>query len=251
MLAGTTSATESGVVHALVRAGAWAAVAGSVLTIVWLVTMVVAPPSSAPTALDRLRELRADDARWSLMFVVVLPLGLTFVPVWIGLAARAWRRHPVAAVLTVAYGLLYAPVSTTAYWLQLTAARGLADAYEQDPAGALAAYRLFDFGAASSLTMALDVLGYAVLGLGTLAAAVLLWSDGRLGRVAGLMFIASAVCSIGGAVGIALRWDWLGAGAIAGGAPFLVAMIVVAWLLWSLSRAEGVNVRAAYTEATA
>jgi hypothetical protein len=241
MYESAVSSTEAHAVRALSRAGAWAGVAGTILTIAWLMTMIAAPLPAGGSVVDHVEALRGDDIRRSLLFVVVVPLGLTFVPVWIALAARAWRAHPVAASLAVAYGLMYAPLSTTAYWLQLTAARGIADAYGRDPVAAIAAYQLFDFGATTSLTSALDVLGYAVLGLGTIAATWLLWSDGRLGRLTGLAFAASGTLSIVGAAGIALRWDWLAAGAIIGGLPFLIGIIGVTWILGVLPRQESLR----------
>jgi hypothetical protein len=232
MLELAATSTEYRVVRALSRAGAWAAAAVAVLTVVWLGTMIVWPPYSGGTTAEHLEALLADDVRWSLGFAVTLPLGLALVPVWIALAARAWRAHPVAASLTLVYGLMYAPLSTTAYWLQLTTARGVAETYGRDPAAALAAYQLFDFGTTASLTTAFDTLGYAVLGLGTMSVAVLVWAEGRLGRLIGFMFAVSGALSIAGAVGIALRWDWLGVAAIASGVPFLAAIAAVPRLLW-------------------
>jgi hypothetical protein len=238
MLEFTAGPTELRIVRALSHAGGWAATAVAALTLVWLVTLVAWPPSSGGTTAEHLEALLADDIRWSLGFAVTLPLGLTLVPVWIALAARTWRAHPVAASLALVYGLMYAPLSTTAYWLQLTTARGVAEAYARDPAAAVAAYQLFDFGTTASLTTAFDTLGYAVLGLGTVSVAVLVWSEGRLGRLTGVMFAASGVLSIAGAAGIALRWDWLGPAAIASGAPFLVAILAVPRLLWTPRRPE-------------
>jgi hypothetical protein len=224
--------TESRMVRSWERAGAFAALAASVLTILWLVTLAAAPPPAGGSAAEHLAALAANDFGHSLTFVVVLPIGLVLVPVWIALAFRSWRAHPVASLLCVAYGLLYAPLSTTAYWLQLTAARGLADAYRSDPTAAATAYQLLDFGPTTSVCSALDVLGYAVLGVGIIAAAVLLWSRSRLAWMAAAMFVASGGLSIAGAIGIALRWPWLEAAAIASGAPFLLAAIATTWLLW-------------------
>ncbi len=224
---------EARVVRSWERAGAVAAIVASALTILWLLTLAAAPPPAGGSTAEHLAALAADDLGHSLTFAVVLPIGLVLVPVWISLAVRAWRAHLVAAVLCVAYGLMYAPLSTTAYWLELTAARGLADAYRTEPASAVTAYRLLDFGATTSVATALDVLGYAILGLGLVAAAVLLWSRDRLARVTAVMFLASAGLSIAGAIGIALRWSWLEPAAIASGAPFLLAAIATAWLLWT------------------
>ena len=223
--------TEARVLRALSRAGSTAAIAAAVLTVIWLVTLVAAPlPQSGSTA-DHLLALRADDGRTSLPYLVVLPFGLLLVPVWIALAARAWREHPVAAALTPAFGLLYAPFTLLAYWSQLTVARGIADAYGRDPAASIAVYQLFDFGTATSLTFALDVGGYAILGLGSVCAAVLLWSEGRLGRLAGALLALSGALSIMGAAGLALRASVMQVGAIASGPPFLVAIIGIAVLL--------------------
>lgn len=238
MPASSIAATEARVVQSLVRAGGLAALTGAALTILWLIVMIAAPLPASGTASENLLALRADDARRSLLFLVVLPLGLILVPVWIALAARGWRAHPVAASLTVTFGLMYAPLSTVAYWMQLTVARGLADAYQRDPGAAVAAFQLFDFGTKSSLSTALDIFGYAVLGLGTMAAASLLWSDGRLGRFAGVMFAASGLLSVAGAIGVGLRWSWLEIGVIASGVPFLAGIIVVAWMLWAQARLE-------------
>jgi hypothetical protein len=225
-------ATESFVVARLARGGAAASLVGAGLTVLWVVTMFVLPGFSEGSAAEHLQGLAADDARRSLAFVVVLPLGLVFVPIWIALAAVSWRRHPVAASLTATFGLMYAPLSTLAYWSELTVARGLADAYRQDPAAAVAAYQLFDFGANTSLASAMDLLGYAILGLGTLAAAVVLWSGGRLARWAGVMFALSGALSIAGAVMAVVRSPVAGPLAIGAGLPFLVAVILVAPVLY-------------------
>jgi hypothetical protein len=86
------------------------------------------------------------------------------------------------------------------------------------------------------MTTALDTLGYAVLGLGTISVALLLWSEGRLGRLIGVMFAASGALSIAGAMGIALRWEWLSPAAIVSGVPFLVAIVAVPRVLWGSDR---------------
>ena len=222
---------EAGIVRSWERAGAVAAGTASVLTILWLATMMAIPPPAGGSVAEHLAALAADDVGHALTFAVVLPLGLVLVPVWIALAVRSWRAHPVAAALCVAYGLMYAPLSTVAYWLQLTVARGLADAHRTDPVAATTAYQLLDFGPTTSVSTALDVLGYAVLGLGIIAAAILLWPLSRLARIAAVMFATSGVLSIAGALGIALRSPWLEPAAIASGAPFLLAVIATAWLL--------------------
>jgi hypothetical protein len=227
-----TQSTEARVVGALSRAGAIAGGVAAALTIAWLITMVADPPPSAgTTTAEHLRALVADEVRKSLPFVVMLPIALLLVPVWIALAARGWRAHPVAASLTVAFGLLYAPFTTTAYWLQLIVGRGIADAYGADPAAAVVAYQLFDQQSSTSFVVAIDILGYAILGLGTLAAAVMLWSDGRLGRFAATMFAISGALSIAGAAGFCLRDSLLEIGSIASGPPFLLANVAVVALL--------------------
>jgi hypothetical protein len=203
----------------------------ALLTIAWLITFFAFPPPGPGTATEHLRDLAAEDFRGSIAFVVVLPLALILAPVWFALAARAWRASPVAAVLAPTFGLLYAPCSLMAYWSQLTVARGLADAYASDPRAAVAAYQLFDFGSTTSFTFALDEGGYAILGLASFAAAVLLRSDGRLGLLAGAALALSGVLSIVGATGLALRVSIMEAGAVASGPPFLVGIVAVAVLL--------------------
>ncbi len=224
--------TESFVVARLSRAGAVASVVGAGLTLLWVSTLTALPGFSEGSAAEHLQKLADNDVEGSLAFVVVLPLGLVFVPIWIALAAISWRRHPVAASLTATFGLMYAPLSTLAYWSELTVARGLADAYRQDPAAAVAAYQLFDFGANTSLASALDLLGYAILGFGTIAAAVTLWSRGRLARWAGVMFALSGTLSIAGAAAAVLRSPIAAPLAIGAGLPFLVAVISLAPVLY-------------------
>jgi hypothetical protein len=231
MLDPAISKTEAGVVGALSRAGAWAAIAAAILTVAWLATMAISPPPGAGTAESHLRDLRANEFLGSLPYAVVLAFGMLLLPVWIALAARTWRAHPIAASLTLAFGLLYAPFTTAAYWSQLTVARGIADVYPTDPVAAVAAYQLFDFGATTSFTFALDVGGYAILGLGSMAAAILLWSDWRIGRVAATTLALSGALSMVGAAGLVLRASPLQVGAIASGLPFLVAIVAVAVLL--------------------
>lgn len=227
----TVTATEARIVRAFARAGGLAALAGAALTLLWVATLIANPPPGDASTADHLRALLADDVGHSIGYAVTLPLAFLFVPVWMALAVRAWRAHPVAAALTVAFGLLYTPFPTIAYFSQLTAARGVAATFGSDPAAALAAYQLFDFGTRTSLTSAIDVAGYAVLAIGTLAASILVWPDGRAGRVAAVSLALSGGLSIAGAVGTILRWPPLEAGAVLSGLPFLVAIALVPAIL--------------------
>jgi len=68
--------------------------------------MAISPPPGAGTAESHLRELRANEFLGSLPFAVVLPFGMLLLPVWIALAARTWRAHPIAASAIVAVAVL-------------------------------------------------------------------------------------------------------------------------------------------------
>jgi hypothetical protein len=75
-------------------------------------------------------------------------------------------------------------------------------------------------------------LGYAVLGIPSIAYGILLGQRDASLRVVGILLALSGVASIAGLIGIAVGSAALGTGSIAGGALFLVALVLlsVAWL---------------------
>jgi hypothetical protein len=236
---GPGDAALPGLARDLVRL-AWPAAIGLVLlTAAWVATLVLAPqqPAGADAA-ARLRFIAAHDGWQVASFAVVVPLALLHVPVWFGLAALAWPARPAAGLLAAAYGLLYAPFTCLAYWTQLTVVRGLAEVQASDPAAAVAAHRLFAFGGSlASLSYSLAVLGYAIWGLASLAAARgLLARRDRLARATAALLGLAGGLALAGAAGYVARNGVLESGVLLSGVAFLPAMIAATFLLRRASR---------------
>jgi hypothetical protein len=231
----TARQTGADLTGALARLALPAAVAAAFLTVAWVVLLLVspAPPADADAA-QRLQFIGAHDGWQIASFLVVVPLALLLVPVWLGLAALCWRTRPAAGLLALAFGVIYAPLSTSAYWAQLTTVRGLAELQRTAPGDAVAAFRVLGFADDRwSLAYAVDVLGYAILGLAALAIGYgLAGRRGGLSRVTAALFGATGVLALLGAAGFVAGSGLLELGVLASGGIFLLALIGATLLLY-------------------
>jgi hypothetical protein len=218
-----------------------AALIMAILTAGWVVSLglVSGPPVDADPA-AKLAYL-ADHPEAGLVGPsLVAALALLHVPVWLGLAAVAWSRRPAAALLAVAFGLVYAPLASINYWSQLTVVRGLADLSRTDPAAATAVYRLFEFpGGLASFAYGVDVLAYVVWGVAALfAAAALAAVEGRAAKVTAVLFGAGGVLAIGGGIGFVGQVDALELGVMLSGVVFLFGLVAGAVLMRGASTTD-------------
>jgi hypothetical protein len=209
-------------------------VLSALLTIAWVFVMTLAPPIPAGT--DAAAELKfiSDHDGWQVAgTILVLPVSLLQVPVWVALASLFWQRRPTAALISVALGLLYAPLALWTYWTQVPVIRGLTDLARVAPQDAATAYHILKFpGSLWSLTYATDVLGYALWGLAALGTFTGLFAlRDRLALITGSLFGLGAVLSLVGAAGFLIRDSRLEFGIMGAGILFILAVVSAAALL--------------------
>jgi hypothetical protein len=216
----------------LESAGGIAAVIAVALTLVWLGILFRVPPPDGDPA-DRLAYYARLPSLLLAHFVPSTLIAVAYVPVWIGLAAYLWATRAFAAVLTVAFGILYVPFALIGYSLQYTAARAIAAESSRDGERWLPVWRVVSFSdAPESATGWLVVLGYAVWGVGAaFAAAGLAAESGGLRFATGVALAVTALLTWIGAAGVVARNPRLGWAVLASGGTSVAATGLIAALL--------------------
>lgn len=247
--------SSAGMRVGLLRAGAVAAFAVTMLTVAWVVLLALTP--APPPEADAAGQLAfvGEHAGWHVAgFAVVVPLALLSVPMWLGLAALLWATRPAIGVLGAAVGLVYVPFGLFGYWSQLTVVRGLVELHAIAPEQAVAAFAVLHFdGTAWSLGYATAVLGYAVWGVAAaIMATGLARGLGSLASWAGAMFALTGVLALIGAVGFVARVEILETGVMVSGVTSLAASATTALLLHRHARRSSAMVsnETASTEAS-
>jgi hypothetical protein len=230
---------SASMISQLSRFGFWASLALLVLTVVWIVTLGLAPtPTPESTATEQLTFLKENE-RWHVAsFATVVPMGLVHVPLWIALAALIWFHRPGTAALVLSFGLIYAPFTVIGYWTQLTTVRGLINLYSSDPETAIAAFEVLQFSDNFwSLSYGIVVLGYGTWGLAALSVfAGTVDIPYRLARVTGILFGIAGVLGVIGAIGFVARNSYLELGVLSSGLIFVPALICTSMLLNRVSK---------------
>ncbi len=232
---------DSRLIRSLAGYAFWAAILLLILTVAWIVSLALAPVPGADASPGERIQFLSENEGWHIAnFAIVLPMGFLHVPVWIGLAALIWTRRPVMAVLSVAFGLLYTVFAVLGYWAQLTTVRGIVDLAEQDMQAAATLFELMAFeGELWSYSYGVVVLGYAVWGLAALhICAGMADSADRLTRTTGILFGASGLAGIAGAIGLVVGNDLIELGVLFSGILFFPALIGGAALLWLASSGQ-------------
>jgi len=167
-----------------------AASAGSlVLTLLWVGCMIAL--SGEQTAA---LQLQAHPVLFRVDFAACTLLTLVQIPLAVALSALAWQRCPVRALTGGALVLAYVPLNVSCYFLGGAVLPRLTGEH------AVLATAV-DLLAPASLLGPLDVLGYAILGLGWIALATVLLGRSRLWAVASALMIMSGVACVLGAAG--------------------------------------------------
>lgn len=216
----------------LEQAGGLAAIAAVVLTLVWLVTMVRTPPPEGHAS-ERMAFYARRPGLLRLHFLPAMLIAITYVPIWLGLAASIGPSHGLLASLTLAFGMLYVPFALIGYSLQFTAVRGVVESISGDEDRWLPVWRVLSFSnAPESATGWLVVLGYAIWGIGAaFAAAALLDGSGGLELATGIALAVTALLTWLGAIGVVARDAHLSWAVLASGVASLAATGLVAALL--------------------
>jgi hypothetical protein len=184
--------------------GAWLLLAGIVLSGpvgMWLVTLHPQPSWSGPDA-------------FALAYhpVQTLPYFLGFllvggaVTLIAGLQARAPEELAGRATAATAFAAAFAALIFFNYVVQTTFVPALVRDYRSEDGPLVAALTLSN---PRALGWALEMWGYAVLGVATWLAAPVMAREGRLGRAAAALFVANGPVSIAGGVWTALAPGWV------------------------------------------
>lgn len=222
------------VLSELESAGGIAAVIAVVLTLVWLGILFRVPPPEGDAS-DRLAYYARRHSLLLAHFVPSTLIAIAYVPVWIGLAAHLWTIQAFAAVLIVAFGILYVPLALVGYSLQYTAARAIAEESSTESEQWLPVWRIVSFSdAPESATGWLVVLGYAVWGVGAAFAATgLVAASGGLEIATGCALAVTALLTWIGAAGVVARNPRLERAVLASGVTSVAATGLIAALLLS------------------
>ena len=217
----------------LIQIGAACAVAIGFLTALWLAVMIAAPSPSGDAA-GELAEIAERPLLQIPRFAPTTVIGFVYVPVWLAIAAVLWQEAPTAGVLAAGFGLLYPPLCITAYWLQFTVVRGLADLWQTDPTAASAAYEVIGFHRRpTSIGSNLAVMGYTMWGLGGLAAGIgLLAIGGGAITTTAILYLVTAAFAVAGAIGHVARNRVLATAVMASGITSLASTIGTAVVLY-------------------
>lgn len=230
----TGSFTFAPELEPLVVLGAVAGFVAAFLTLVWLAAMAALPsPPADSTADQELAFMAAHDRVQIARFLPTTLVALAYVPVWLGLGVLLWEEAPAAAILAVAFGLLYPPTTAIGYWMQYTVVRGLAGRADDDPVGTAAVYEVVGFhDRPTSLSASAVILGYTFWSLGGIAAGTgLIGHGGGLAVTTGILFVVTAGLMVIGAAGHVARHRLLSRGVVLSGVVSLGATISAALLL--------------------
>ena len=218
----------------LVLIGGISALIVAALTLVWLVLLMVLPSLPADgTGDDELRFIGAHDRARIASFLPTTLVAFAYIPTWVGLGVLLWDDTPAAAVLSVAFGVLYPAITASGYWMQYTVVRGLAGLHEQDPTTARAAYEIVGFHERpTSMAGSAVVLGYTVWSLGAVAAGIgLLAHGGGAATTTGILYLVTALLMFLGAAGYVARSKILELGVVLSGVASLGAVVAAGLLL--------------------
>jgi hypothetical protein len=220
------------VLSQLQSAGGMAAVAAVGLTLAWLVILFRVPPPEGDAS-DRLAHYARRPSLLLAHFVPATLIAVAYVLIWVGLAAHLWTTHAFAAVLSVAFGILYVPLVLVGYTLQYTTARAIAEHSSVETERWLTAWRIVSFAdAPESATGWLVVLGYAVWGIGAaFAAAGLVAESGGLEIATACALAVTALLAWVGAGGVVARNRFLQRAVLASGVTSVAATGLIAALL--------------------
>jgi hypothetical protein len=216
----------------LAAIGGIAAIVAAALTLLWIAVMAIGPsPPERDGAAGELRFIARHGAAQVPRFAPTTLVAFAYVPMWLGLASVLWQEQPAAAALTLAFGLLYVPLVAVGYWVQFTAVRALAEFGDSEAVRAV--YEVAGFhDRRTSATGSLVVLGYTVWSLAGVAAAVgLLAAGDTTARVAGSLYLLTAVLMLGGTVGFVARIRVLARGVLLSGVASVASTIATAVLL--------------------
>jgi hypothetical protein len=167
----------------------------------WLVTLHPQPAWTGPEAFARAYHP-----------VQTLPYFLGFllvggaVTMIAGLAARAPEDLAGRATTAVAFSAAFAALIFFNYVVQTTFVPALVRDYRAEDGPLVAALTLSN---PRALGWALEMWGYAVLGIATWLVAPVLAREGRLGRAAAALFVANGPVSVAGGLWTALEPGWV------------------------------------------
>lgn len=220
----------------LMQAGALAAWAAALLTLLWLVMLLALPILPEDVSLEEelifiVEHQSAHVALYAGIFLLVI----VQLPFLLALTALVRRRRGGLALVWGALSLLYVLLSSTAYWLQLTVARGLADLFVNSEdavlqASALSTYLTWGYnGRLTAAPYALDQLGYLFYSMALMGFGLGLIREKGIDLVSGGLLILAATSGIVGIVGYLGRNPFLENGVALSGAIVMPAYFTLAY----------------------
>lgn len=229
----------------LLRAGALAALAAALLTIVWLAMLLVLPvlPDEA-TLEEQLYFVAEHQGAYIALYTGAFLLVLVQIPFLLALTALAHRRAGGQAYLWGVLALFYVILSLWAYWTQLTVVRGLTDIFVNSEdavlrASALAVYLTWGYtGRLAAAPYAIDSLGYLLYSLALLGFGMILVRGPGVDLVSGGLLLLASVSGLVGILGYLVQIALIEDGIVLSGAFVMPAFFTLAYRYWRETRAD-------------
>ncbi len=198
------------------------------LTALWLALLIgeaaVESPVSFEQALDQARQAGLGRLiGYGNAALITLTVTLLFTAIY----ARYRQAAPLLGLIGLVFVPIYASLNLAVYLLQIIAVPMLLAQIEAP--GALIALRLLLQSWPGSSAAFFNNLAYALLGIPSILYGGLLWREGGLLRLSGVLLALSGIACILGVIGSLLGQPALGAGALVGGALFLLALAPLSW----------------------
>lgn len=210
----------------------WFALATAVLTMLWLVLLFYSLHlTGVADTFDQAVE-HAIAHGWVFYVGYANTILITIVAMLLFAGFYVYCRSvgPTWAVIGLVFVPVYGVLNLVVYVSQLTVVPPLLEQYQAngtEPAIELM-LAMWLQGWTGSAVWTLNNLAYAVLGIPSIVFGILLGRQTPSLRIAGWFLAASGVASILGMAGIIIGHDLLSTGSVAGGALFLVGLVLLA-----------------------
>ena len=215
--------TTSSMNRTVALLGLWAAVATTTLNLLFTIGIVAIPASPWSDLKGYANAYRAVE---SLPAIPSLLLGPAVIVLMLSIHYHASQEQKILSLSASAFAVVYAALTGLNYFVQLTVVR------QSLVAGQMDGLAPFIMANPQSVMLAIDTLGYFFLFLACLFAAPV-FAGGRLETAIRWLFLGSGALGLLGILGFALGQQQLYfIGLMISGAPFLVLTVLLAALYY-------------------
>jgi hypothetical protein len=208
--------------HTAPRWGWWSSLGGLTVSMTWGFGMLAMGDPSSPR-----HNLQEHPIVYRVTVGACFFGPLVEIAVIVALAVLAVRRGPMRALVGSLIALAYVPLNLSCYFLNAAIQPRVVTAPEFGPMEQTVS-AILSMQHRYSLYGSLDILGYALLGLGSLLIMSALWGRSRLWTWATSVWALCTVGCVAGPVGLVIDSDTLTSGTIAGGAISVGSSVLMA-----------------------